>query len=60
LRATANPRFAILRATMGLYSQFIFPRLMDWVMSGEVFRQLRTELLKDAHGVVLKSVSEQG
>lgn len=39
---------------MGLYGQFIFPRLMDWVMSGEVFRQLRAELLKDAHGDVLE------
>jgi ubiquinone/menaquinone biosynthesis C-methylase UbiE len=27
---------------------------MDWVMSGEVFRQLRAELLKDAHGDVLE------
>lgn len=47
-------RFAILRATMGLYSHHIFPRLMDWVMSGEVFQRLRAELLKDAHGDVLE------
>ena len=33
---------------MKLYADYIFPRFMDWVMSGEVFRQLRAELLKDA------------
>lgn len=39
---------------MGLYSHCIFPRLMDWVMSGEAFQELRAELLKDAHGEVLE------
>ena len=39
---------------MRLYAEFIFPRVMDWVMNGEVFQQLRAELLKDAHGDVLE------
>jgi ubiquinone/menaquinone biosynthesis C-methylase UbiE len=39
---------------MGLYSLHIFPRLMDWVMSGEEFQRLRTALLKDARGEVLE------
>lgn len=47
-------RFAILSAMMGFYSQHIFPRVMDWVMSGEVFQRLRAELLKDARGEVLE------
>lgn len=46
--------FAILRAEMGLYSHHIFPRLMDWVMAGEEFRRLRTELLAQVHGEVLE------
>jgi len=36
------------------YSEYIFPRLMDWVMSGEAFHRLRSELLKDARGEVLE------
>lgn len=39
---------------MKLYSEHVFPRVMDWVMSGEVFQQLRAEVLKDAHGEVLE------
>ena len=39
---------------MKLYSEYIFPRVMDWVMSGEVFQQLRAELLKDTRGEVLE------
>src|SRR5262245_30883895 len=39
---------------MKLYSEYIFPHLMDWVMSGETFQQLRAELLKDAYGDVLE------
>ncbi len=39
---------------MGLYSLHIFPRLMDWVMSGEEFQRLRMGLLKDAQGAVLE------
>ena len=39
---------------MGLYSRHIFPRLLDWVMSGEEFRRLRAGLLQDARGEVLE------
>ena len=39
---------------MKFYSEYIFPRLMDWVMSGEMFQRLRSELLKDARGEVLE------
>ena len=39
---------------MSLYSQHIFPRVMDWVMGGEQFQRLRAELLKDARGDVLE------
>jgi ubiquinone/menaquinone biosynthesis C-methylase UbiE len=39
---------------MGLYATQIFPRLMDWVMEGEEFRRLRTELLAPVHGEVLE------
>ncbi len=39
---------------MGLYSHHIFPRLMDWVMAGEEFRRLRTDLLSGLHGEVLE------
>jgi ubiquinone/menaquinone biosynthesis C-methylase UbiE len=39
---------------MGLYSRHIFPRLMDWVMSGRDFQRLRTDLLQDARGEVLE------
>ena len=46
--------FAILHAAMGLYSHHIFPRLMNWVMAGEEFRLLRTDLLSGLHGEVLE------
>ena len=39
---------------MGFYSHHIFPRLMDWVMSGDEFQQLRRLLLQSAHGEVLE------
>jgi len=39
---------------MGLYATHIFPRLMDWAMSGDEFRQLRKLLLRDARGEVLE------
>ena len=39
---------------MGLYGRHIFPRLMDWVMSGLDFQRLRAELLQDARGEVLE------
>jgi ubiquinone/menaquinone biosynthesis C-methylase UbiE len=39
---------------MGLYATQIFPRLMDWVMGGGEFQQLRKLLLQDAHGEVLE------
>lgn len=39
---------------MGLYSQHIFPCLMDWVMSGEEFQRLRADLLRNARGDVVE------
>lgn len=39
---------------MGLYSAYIFPRLMDWVMSGDGFQRLRSEVLQSARGEVLE------
>jgi SAM-dependent methyltransferase len=39
---------------MTLYATYVFPRLMDWVMSGEAFQRLREDLLKDAQGEVLE------
>lgn len=39
---------------MGLYSAYIFPRLMDWVMSGAGFQCLRSEILQSARGEVLE------
>ena len=39
---------------MGLYSSYIFPRLMDWVMSGEEFHRWRALLLQDAQGETLE------
>ncbi len=39
---------------MGFYCEHIFPRLMEWVMTGEEFHQLRTELLAPTHGDVLE------
>lgn len=37
-----------------LYGRHIFPRLMDWFMSGEEFHRLRGELLQAAQGNVLE------
>lgn len=39
---------------MGLYATQIFPRLMDWLMSGDEFQQLRRLLLGNVHGEVLE------
>jgi ubiquinone/menaquinone biosynthesis C-methylase UbiE len=39
---------------MKIYADLVFPRLMDWVMSGEVFQQMRAQVLKDVHGEVLE------
>jgi ubiquinone/menaquinone biosynthesis C-methylase UbiE len=39
---------------MGLYGTYIFPRLMDWFMSGAEFQRLRSDLLKDVAGEVLE------
>jgi ubiquinone/menaquinone biosynthesis C-methylase UbiE len=39
---------------MGLYSHYIFPRLMDWVMSGDEFKRWRALLLQDTQGEVLE------
>ncbi len=39
---------------MGLYSRYIFPRFMDWVMSGDEFQRLRVLLLQDVQGEVLE------
>lgn len=39
---------------MGLYSAYIFPRLMDWVMSGAGFQRLRSEMLQSTRGEVLE------
>lgn len=39
---------------MGFYGRHIFPRLMDWIMAGEEFRRLRTELLAPVHSEVLE------
>lgn len=39
---------------MGLYSTYIFPRLMDWSMNRAGFQRLRSELLQSARGEVLE------
>jgi SAM-dependent methyltransferase len=39
---------------MGFYCEYIFPRLMEWVMAGEEFHRLRRELLAGTHGEVLE------
>ena len=39
---------------MGLYSRFIFPRLLDRMMSGENFSQIRHRLLAQVHGKTLE------
>jgi SAM-dependent methyltransferase len=39
---------------MSFYGTHIFPRLMDWVMSGSEFGRLRTNLLSEVQGEVLE------
>jgi ubiquinone/menaquinone biosynthesis C-methylase UbiE len=39
---------------MGFYAEQIFPRLMDWVMSGRRFQELRRQALAPARGHVLE------
>jgi len=39
---------------MGLYSQIIFPRVLDWVMSDSVLTQYRQEVLSEVSGEVLE------
>jgi len=39
---------------MGLYCEYIFPRLMDHVMRGKEFQRLRTEMLQSVAGEVLE------
>lgn len=39
---------------MGLYGYYVFPRLMDAVMSKEPFQRQRQEALKEARGTVLE------
>ena len=40
--------------TMGLYADLIFPRLMDWGMSGPRFQEQRRLALAPVHGAVLE------
>lgn len=37
-----------------MYASYIFPRLMDWVLSGERFQRERRHLLSAAEGIVLE------
>src|SRR5689334_651962 len=39
---------------MNVYTEYLFPRVMDWLMGGEEFARLRRDLLKDAGGEVLE------
>ena len=39
---------------MGLYSRYIFPRLMDATLSSEQFRQIRKSVLADVRGDVFE------
>jgi ubiquinone/menaquinone biosynthesis C-methylase UbiE len=39
---------------MSFYGTHIFPRLMDWVMSGSEFGRLRADLLREVRGEVLE------
>jgi len=43
-----------LRNAVGIYSKFIFPRLMDMVMAHPTFSHYRAELLADVQGKVLE------
>ncbi|SLM47042.1 putative Methyltransferase [Nitrospira japonica] len=39
---------------MGLYSSYVFPHLMDWLMRGKEFQRLRDDLLTVVRGDVLE------
>lgn len=39
---------------MGLYADQIFPRLMDWIMRGPRFQELRKRVLEPVSGLVLE------
>ncbi|NJM85700.1 MAG: class I SAM-dependent methyltransferase, partial [Leptolyngbyaceae cyanobacterium RM2_2_21] len=39
---------------MGFYSRVVFPRLLDWSMSGAAFAAQRQQLLKEVTGNVLE------
>jgi ubiquinone/menaquinone biosynthesis C-methylase UbiE len=39
---------------MGLYARYIFPRLMDRILSGKEFQRLREDFLKEVSGSVLE------
>lgn len=39
---------------MNLYSEWVFPRVLDWMMAGEPFRTYRQQLLAEAIGDVLE------
>ncbi|HEY7544360.1 MAG TPA: class I SAM-dependent methyltransferase [Blastocatellia bacterium] len=39
---------------MGLYSKYIFPRLLDWSLRADEFRRLRSDTLATAYGEVLE------
>jgi ubiquinone/menaquinone biosynthesis C-methylase UbiE len=43
-----------MHTTMNLYTEYLFPRIMDWIMSGQEFARLRSDLLRDACGEVLE------
>ena len=39
---------------MGLYGQYVFPRICDWLLNKPMIRQLRRELLVHARGNILE------
>ncbi len=39
---------------MGLYANWVFPRLLDWMMAGEPFSEYRRQLLAEVSGQVLE------
>ena len=39
---------------MKVYAEYLFPRLMDWMMSRKAFQRLRADALKDIAGDVLE------
>jgi ubiquinone/menaquinone biosynthesis C-methylase UbiE len=38
----------------GLYSKYVFPRLLDWTLRGEVFAEQRKRMLAEAAGEVVE------